>query len=129
MTDVRAAKVAGIARSIPEQEVEGPRRGKVLVVSWGGTFGSVRTAVRGFIDGGKSVAHAHLRYLNPLPRNLGDILRSYDRVLVPELNCGQLRLLLRSEFLCDVVGLNKVQGKPFLVSEIAGKINRMLEEQ
>jgi 2-oxoglutarate ferredoxin oxidoreductase subunit alpha len=129
MTDVRASKVAGIAQAIPDQDVEGPRRGDVLVVSWGGTYGSVRTAVRAFIDRGKAVAHAHLRYLNPFPKNLGEILGSYDKVLVPELNCGQLRLLLRAQFLCDAVGLNKVQGKPFLVSEISSKISRMLEEE
>lgn len=128
MTTTRAAKVAGIADYIPEQTVEGPERGELLVVSWGGTYGSVRTAVRQFLAEGRSVAHAHLRYLNPFPRNLGQILQSYDKVLVPELNLGQLRLLLRAEYLVDAVGLNKVQGKPFLVSEIAEKINSLLAE-
>ena len=129
MTDVRAKKVAGIAESIPDQEIEGPPKGDVLVVSWGGTYGSVRTAVRSFIDRGRAVAHAHLRYLNPFPKNLEKILGNYDKVLVPELNRGQLRFLLRAEFLCDAAGLNKVQGKPFLVSEITNKISRMLEEE
>lgn len=129
MTDTRAAKVAGIAESIPEQEVQGQDSGELLVISWGGTYGSVRTAVQRFIAEGRPVAHAHLRYMNPLPRNLDKLLRRYDKVLVPELNCGQLRFLLRSRFLVDAVGLNKVQGKPFLVGEIADKIQQMLEDR
>ncbi|MBT4868116.1 MAG: 2-oxoacid:acceptor oxidoreductase subunit alpha [Planctomycetaceae bacterium] len=126
MTDVREAKVAGIADHIPEQEVDGPDSGKLLVVSWGGTYGSVRTAVRQFISRGETVAHAHLRYLNPFPRNLGDLLSSYDKVLVPELNNGQLRFLLRNEFLVDAQGFNKVQGKPFLVGELVEHIETLL---
>ncbi|MEX2285509.1 MAG: 2-oxoacid:acceptor oxidoreductase subunit alpha [Planctomycetaceae bacterium] len=122
MTKIRHDKVAGIADFIPEQDVEGPASGDLLVVSWGGTFGSVRTAVRHCIERGRSVAHAHLRYLNPFPRNLGKILSSYRKVLVPELNNGQLRSLLRDRFLVDASGLNKVQGKPFLVSEIVAAI-------
>jgi 2-oxoglutarate ferredoxin oxidoreductase subunit alpha len=126
MTNVRKAKIAGIANHIPEQEIDGPDSGKLLVVSWGGTYGAVRTAVRQFISRGESVAHAHLRYLNPFPRNLGDLLSSYDKVLVPELNNGQLRLLLRNEFLVDAQGLNKVQGKPFLVGELVEHIETLL---
>jgi len=128
MTDTRAAKVAGVADFIPEQDVEGPESGGLLVLSWGGTFGAVRTAVLSAIADGHTVAHAHLRYLNPFPRNLGDMLTRYEQVLIPELNNGQLRLLVRSQYLCDCVGLNKVQGKPFLVSEIADKINELLED-
>jgi 2-oxoglutarate ferredoxin oxidoreductase subunit alpha len=127
MTDIRAAKVAGIADFIPEQTVEGPESGDLLVVSWGGTYGSVRTAVRQVQSEGKSVAHCHLRYLNPFPRNLETILRNYTNVLVPELNCGQLRLLLRNQFLVDAKGLNKIQGKPFLISEVAEAIRSELE--
>ncbi|MGH7127680.1 MAG: 2-oxoacid:acceptor oxidoreductase subunit alpha, partial [Planctomycetaceae bacterium] len=108
MTETRAAKVAGIAEFLPEQEVEGPSEGKLLVVSWGGTFGSVRTAVKQLVGRGKSAAHAHLRYLNPFPRNLGDLLRRYERVLVPELNYGQLRFILRGKYLIDAQGFNKV---------------------
>ena len=128
MTDTRAAKIAGIANHIPEQTVEGPESGKLLVVSWGGTYGAVRTAVRRFIANGQPVAHAHLRYLNPFPQNLGDLLSSYDKVLIPELNNGQLRFILRGEFLVDAVGLNKVMGKPFLVGEIADKITELLAD-
>jgi len=126
MTDTRAAKIAGIADFIPKQEIEGPDSGKLLVVSWGGTYGSVLTAVREFTNRGESVAHAHLRYLNPFPRNLGDLLGRYKKVLVPELNMGQLRYLLRAEFLVDAIGFNKVQGKPFFISEIVEKIEQVL---
>jgi 2-oxoglutarate/2-oxoacid ferredoxin oxidoreductase subunit alpha len=127
MTDIRQLKIAGIADYIPEQTVEGPESGDLVVVSWGGTYGTVRTAVRQAQSEGKSVAHCHLRYMNPFPRNLGDILKSYDKVLVPELNRGQLRFLLRSEFLVDAKGLNKIQGKPFLISEVAEAIRKFLE--
>jgi 2-oxoglutarate ferredoxin oxidoreductase subunit alpha len=126
MTDLRAAKIDGIAEFIPEQEIEGSDSGKLLVVSWGGTYGSVLTAVRELIQRGESVAHAHLRYLHPFPRNLGEILSRYEKVLVPELNTGQLRQLLRAEFLVDAIGLNKVQGKPFHISEIVEKIEKVL---
>ena len=84
------------------------------------------TAVRRCQAGGVSVAHAHLRYLNPFPRNLGDVLDSYDQILVPELNTGQLRMLIRSRYLHDVVGLNKVKGKPFAVSEIVAGIRKLV---
>ncbi|MEX2121556.1 MAG: 2-oxoacid:acceptor oxidoreductase subunit alpha [Pirellulales bacterium] len=126
MVNTRARKVAGIASDIPLQEVLGPERGKLLVVSWGGTYGACATAVRDVLESGGSVAHCHLRYLNPFPRNLGEIVKRYQKVLVPELNRGQLRLLLRGEFLVDAVGLNKIKGKPFSVSEIVEKIQELL---
>ncbi|MGQ0632974.1 MAG: 2-oxoacid:acceptor oxidoreductase subunit alpha [Planctomycetaceae bacterium] len=125
----RVNKVAGIANHIPPQEVEGPERAKLLVLSWGGTFGAVRTAVQECAASGKSVAHTHLRYLNPFPRNLGEIIARYEKVLIPELNTGQLKLLIRAKFLVDAVGLNKIQGKPFLVNEIVKKIDEMLESR
>ena len=123
MIDLRAEKVANIANYIPEQTVEGPATGKLLVISWGGTYGAVRTAVQQAQAAGKSVAHTHLRYMNPFPKNLGAILKSYEKVLVPELNCGQLRLLLRNQYLVDAQGYNKVEGKPFLVNELLAAIN------
>ena len=126
MTDTRAAKVAGVANHIPLQEVDGPESGDLLVISWGGTYGSVRTAVRRLIDRGESVAHTHLKYLNPFPRNLGDLMGNYKKVLVPELNTGQLRFLLRGTYLVDAIGYNKVQGKPFLVSELIEQIESVL---
>ncbi len=126
MTNVRAQKVANIADDIPLQEVMGDESGDVLVISWGGTFGACVTAVRHLQAQGKSVSHAHLRYLNPLPRNLGKLIRGFDQVLVPELNMGQLLMLLRAKFLVDAQGLNKVQGKPFSVGEIEQRIEEML---
>lgn len=128
MINTRARKVAGVANDIPEQEVDGPTSGKLLVVSWGGTYGACATAVRDVCVEGGSVAHCHLRYLNPFPRNLGEILGRYEKVLVPELNRGQLRMLLRAEYLVDAIGLNKIKGKPFTVSELVGKINELLAE-
>jgi len=126
MVDTRARKIAGIADDIPLQEVTGPPKGKVLVLSWGGTYGACATAVQKLLERKKSVAHVHLRYLNPLPRNLGEIIANYERVLIPELNKGQLRLLIRAEYLVNAVGLNKVQGKPFSVTEVVSKIEELL---
>ena len=123
----RIDKVAGVANYIPLQEVEGPDSGKLLVISWGGTYGAVRTAVRAVQLQGKSVAHAHLRHMNPFPRNLGELIGRYEKVLIPELNSGQLSLLIRAKYLVDAVGLNKIQGKPFLVNEVVEKIDSMLE--
>ena len=126
MTDVRQQKVDNIADDIPEQAVVGPENGDLLVVSWGGTFGACTTAVERCQREGLSVAHVHLRYLNPFPRNLGDLLSRYQQILVPELNMGQLRAILRAKYLVDVAGLNKVQGKPFAVAEIVDKIKALL---
>jgi 2-oxoglutarate ferredoxin oxidoreductase subunit alpha len=127
MIETRAKKVANIANFIPEQEVDGPESGDVLVLSWGGTYGAVRTATRQVRDEGKSVSHAHLQYLNPFPKNLKTIINSFKKVLIPELNMGQLRMIIRSEFLVDAKGLNKVKGKPFLISEVANAIDELLE--
>src|SRR5215212_8544237 len=125
MTRLRAQKVAGIAKDIPEQAVDHVEGADLLVLSWGGTYGPVQAGVRRVRKGGGKVAHAHLRYLNPFPRNLGDVLRSYDRVLVPEMNMGQLLRLIRSEFLIDAVGYNRVSGKPFRASEVEDAIEAM----
>ena len=128
MIKTRAAKVAGIADHIPEQVVEGPESGDLLVISWGGTYGSVRSAVLKAQAVGKSVALAHLRYLNPFPKNLGDIIKRYKKVLVPELNAGQLLYMLRATYLVDAKGLNKIKGKPFLISEVLEAIEKTLAE-
>jgi 2-oxoglutarate ferredoxin oxidoreductase subunit alpha len=125
MINVRARKIALVADDVPPQEVDGPSKGRLLVVSWGGTYGACATATREARRAGASVAHVHLRYLNPFPRNLGEILSNYERVLIPELNKGQLRMLIRAEFLVDAVGLNKVQGKPFAVREVVAKIDEL----
>ena len=126
MTHTRAAKVAKIAERIPPQDLFGPPDGDLLVVSWGGTYGACHTAVRRCQEAGHRVSHAHLRYLNPFPANLGELLRSFRTVLVPELNTGQIRMLLRAEYLVDCKGLNKVQGKPFTVTELVEAISAHL---
>jgi 2-oxoglutarate ferredoxin oxidoreductase subunit alpha len=127
MVKTRARKVALIADDFPPQKIDGPKSGDLLVLSWGGTYGSCATAVHKLQSMGKSVAHCHLRYLNPLPKDLGDILKSYKKVLIPELNLGQLRMLIRSTYLVDAIGLNKVQGKPFSVAEVVEKIESVLK--
>jgi 2-oxoglutarate ferredoxin oxidoreductase subunit alpha len=126
MVHTRAQKVANVAFDVPELEVVGPTEGDVLVIGWGGTYGSLLTGVQRLQRKGHKVAHAHLRYLNPMPRNTGDVLKRYKKILVPELNGGQLLMLLRSRYLVDAVGLNKVQGKPFLVGEIEAAVEEML---
>jgi 2-oxoglutarate ferredoxin oxidoreductase subunit alpha len=126
MVRTRAAKVAHIAKDIPLLEVEGPATGDVLVLSWGGTYGACTQAAQQARAMGLKVASAHLRHLNPFPRNLEEVLRSYKKVLVPELNLGQLIQLVRARFLIDAVGLNKIQGKPFKVSEIVAKITELV---
>ena len=126
MVNLRQQKVDNVAQEIPLQEVAGPERAKLLVLSWGGTYGACTTAVSHVTEEGGSVAHAHLRYLNPFPRNLGSLLKNYERVLIPELNMGQLNLLIRGRFLIDTLSYNKVQGKPFTVSELINKIKESL---
>ncbi len=126
MTRIRAEKVARIANYLPPLEPLGDREGDLLVLGWGGPYGSITTAVNNARAKGKRVSAAHLRYLNPMPKNLGDVLKRFKKVLIPELNTGQLSLLIRSKFLVDARGLNKVQGKPFLVEEIEQAIDLML---
>jgi 2-oxoglutarate ferredoxin oxidoreductase subunit alpha len=123
MTKVRAAKVAGIAQDIPLQQVAlGEDRGALAIVAWGSTYGAVHQAVKQMRADGRSVSHIHIRHLAPFPRNLGDLLRRFDRVLVPELNNGQLVQLLRAAYLVPAEGLNQITGKPFKVSTIAEAI-------
>ena len=108
-------------------EVNGPTEGDLLVIGWGGTYGAIISAVQRAQRKGYKVSSAHLRYLNPMPKNTGDVLKRFKKVLVPELNSGQLRLLLRGMFLVDAVGMNKVQGRPFKISELVTRVQRMLE--
>jgi 2-oxoglutarate/2-oxoacid ferredoxin oxidoreductase subunit alpha len=126
MIHTRAQKIANIAAEIPDLTVQGPESGDLLVIGWGGTYGAIVSAGDRARRKGLKVATAHLRYLNPMPKNTGDVLKRYKKVLVPELNSGQLLLLLRATHLVDAAGLNKVQGRPFLVSEIEQKIEEML---
>ncbi|TMK72813.1 MAG: 2-oxoacid:acceptor oxidoreductase subunit alpha [Actinobacteria bacterium] len=127
MVRLRAQKVAGIAQDIPELEVDDPDGAETLVLSWGGTYGSVAAAVRRVRAARKQVAHAHLRYLNPFPRNTGEVVRRYDKVLVPEINLGQLVKLIRADFLVDATGYNLVRGIPFRASEVAEAIDAVVD--
>lgn len=129
MTDLRHAKVAKIADDIAPLEIRGDPTGDLLLLGWGGTYGSIISAVDRARAKGLRVSSAHLRYLNPMPRNLGQVLAGFKKVLIPELNMGQLRLLIRAKFLVDARGLNKVQGKPFLVEELEDAINLMLSDK
>ena len=124
MQMLRAAKVAGI--DVPDLQVAGPPEGDLLLLGWGSTYGPIRSAVERLQAEGKAVAHAHLRHLNPMPRNTGEVLSHYRRVLVPEVNLGQLLLLIRAKFLVPAEGLNRVRGKPFRISEIEDAANEML---
>jgi 2-oxoglutarate ferredoxin oxidoreductase subunit alpha len=126
MVRVRARKVAGIARDIPELEVDHQEGARLLVLGWGGTYGPITAAVRRVRDRGARVAQAHLHYLNPFPRNTGDVLRRYERILVPEMNLGQLLKLVRAEFLVDAVGYNRVRGLPFTSAEVVEAIEGMV---
>jgi 2-oxoglutarate ferredoxin oxidoreductase subunit alpha len=128
MQTLRAAKVAGIADDIPPLEVFGPDRGELLILGWGSTYGAIRSAVERLTADGQSVAHAHMRHLNPFPKNTETVLRSYRRVLIPEINLGQLLLLIRARYLIDAVGYNRVRGKPFRIAEIVDEATRILAE-
>ena len=127
MVRLRAEKVALIANDIPEAVVEGEQSGDLLIVGWGSTQGSITAAVKAQRAKGARIGHLHLRYLNPLPKNVGEILKRYKRILVPEMNMGQLVMVLRSKFLVDARGYNKIQGKPFKQAEIEAKIEEFLE--
>ena len=129
MVHYRAEKVARIARDIPHLEVIGDDEGELLVLSWGSTYGAVITAVQRARAGGKSVSMAHLRYLNPFPENLGDVLSRYKQVLIPELNLGQLAMLIRARYLVDAVSYNRITGRPFHVAEIEDKINELVRQK
>jgi 2-oxoglutarate ferredoxin oxidoreductase subunit alpha len=123
---LRQAKVARIADDIPPLDVFGPERGDLLILGWGSTYGAIRSAAERLQAQGRSVAHAHMRHLNPFPANTEKVLRSYRKVLLPEVNLGQLLLLLRGQFLIDIEGYNRARGKPFTIAEIAAQAEKML---
>src|SRR3984885_8752522 len=129
MVRIRAAKVAGIAQDIPEIIPAGDPEGDLLIVAWGSTHGAITAAVRAQREKGHKIGHVHLRHLNPLAPNLGEVIARYKRVLVPELNMGQLLWVLRAKYLLDAVGLNKIQGRPFKQAELEQKIEEMLGSQ
>jgi 2-oxoglutarate ferredoxin oxidoreductase subunit alpha len=126
MTHLRQAKIDKVASEIPPTQVLGPKKGKVLVVGWGSTYGAITAAVSRLQAKGESVACVNLRYLNPLPPDLGEVLSRYEHVLVPELNLGQLVHVLRDRFLVDAQGLNKVRGQSFKVAEIENAVMAQL---
>jgi len=128
MHSLRAQKVAGIANDIPDLQVDGPDRGELLILAWGSTYGPIRSAVERLQAEGHSVAHAHLRHLNPFPRNTGEVLERYRRILIPEINMGQLRTLIRARYLVDAIGFNRVRGKPFRISEIEDQARLLLSQ-
>jgi 2-oxoglutarate ferredoxin oxidoreductase subunit alpha len=125
-THVRADKVSRVAQDIGELDLAGPDNGDVLVIGWGGTYGSLRQAQQALVTQGKKVSHAHLRWLSPLEPGLAKIIRNFKHVLVAELNMGQLRTVLRAEFLIDCIGLNKIQGQPFKVREVIAAVENLL---
>jgi len=130
MVRLRQAKIDGIAADIPPLQVDDPSgRARVLVLGWGCTYGSIAAAVRLVRERGGHVAQAHLRHLNPFPANLGEVLRSYDKVLLPEINLGQLALLLRAKYLVDVIGYNRMRGLPFKSEELAGVIQDVIDSE
>jgi 2-oxoglutarate ferredoxin oxidoreductase subunit alpha len=127
MVELRQNKVDVIANDIPKTTPFGNPQGDLLVLGWGGTYGAIRSAVESARNENYAVSHLHLRYLNPLPNNLGDILVKFQKVLIPELNMGQLSMIIRSKFLVDTISLNKVQGKPFNKNEILSEIIKILK--
>jgi len=129
MTRLRAQKVAGIAADIPELAVDDPDGdARVLVLGWGGTYGPIAVACKRVRRSGRKIAHAHLQHLNPFPRNTGEVLRRYEKVLVPEMNLGQLLKLVRAEFLVDAVGYNRISGLPLRADEVAHAIEAMVDQ-
>ena len=128
MVQLRAAKVAGIAKDIPALEVVGDADARLLVLGWGSTWGAIKSAVQNVQRSGRKVAWTHLTHLNPMPSNLGDILRAYDRVIVPEMNTGQLCTIVRAQYLVDARSISKVRGVPFTSAELEAHITRALED-
>ena len=126
MTLLRAEKVARVANDIPDLETYGRDEGELLILGWGSTYGALRSAVERLLAEGQSVAHAQLRYLNPFPANTGEVLRRYRRVLIPELNLGQLLMLIRARYLIDAEGYHRVRGKPFRISAIHERAEQIL---
>jgi 2-oxoglutarate/2-oxoacid ferredoxin oxidoreductase subunit alpha len=127
MVKIREEKVEKIAQYIPEQKLDnGPEKGKVLILGWGSTYGAIKSAVRELLDEGYAVAHAHLRYVRPFPKNLGEIIGNYEQVLIPEINNGQLIKIIRDKYLVDAKGYNKIMGVPITKGELVDTVKKML---
>ena len=128
MTRLRAAKVEAVAKTIPPLRITGEKSGKLLVLGWGGTHGAITSAVESLRLEGFDVSSTNLRYLNPMPSDLGELLKGFNKVLIPELNGGQLSLLIRAKYLVDAVSMTKIMGRPFKVSEIRERILQLLND-
>jgi 2-oxoglutarate ferredoxin oxidoreductase subunit alpha len=126
MVRLRQEKVDRAVADVPPVEVFGDQTGKVLVLGWGSTYGSITSAVEKMRDGGKSVSSTHLRYLNPFPKNLGQVLSGFETVIIPEMNLGQLCTMIRARYLIDAVPFSKVKGRPFQIREIIRKVEEYL---
>lgn len=130
MVKIREEKVDKIAQYIPEQKLDsGPAKGKVLILGWGSTYGAIKSAVHELLNEGYAVAHAHLRYVRPFPKNIGNVLKNYEHVLIPEINNGQLIKIIRDKFLIDAKGYNKIMGIPITKGELIEEVKRMIEEE
>ena len=130
MVKIREEKVEKIAQYIPEQKLDsGPAKGKVLILGWGSTYGAIKSAVHELLNEGYAVAHAHLRYLRPFPRNLGEILKNFEHILIPEINNGQLIKIIRDKYLTDAKGYNKIMGIPITKGELVEEVRRLIEEE
>ena len=129
MVRFRAEKVTRIANDIPDLKLVGDEEGSLLVLGWGSTYGPALSAVQRARARGLAVSHGHLRYLNPFPSNLGDVLSRFDRILIPEMNLGQLLMLVRARYLVDAIGLNQVTGRPFKIAQIEQKINELIRSK
>ena len=127
MVELRAQKIENIANDIPLAEIDGDAKGDLLVLSWGGTYGAVKDAVDNVRKVGKKVSFCHITHLNPFPKNFETILRSFNRILIPELNLGQLKNIIRSKYLIDVIGLHKIQGLPLYAGDVEEKLNELLK--
>jgi 2-oxoglutarate ferredoxin oxidoreductase subunit alpha len=128
MVKTRALKVQNIANELPPTDVFGEKSGDLLILSWGGTQGACRSATEALVNDGKKVSHIHLRWINPLPNDLGELLIKFKHVLIPEINLGQLIKIIRAEYLIDAIGLNKVKGKPISSAEIQDNVKKILEK-
>lgn len=128
MVKLRAKKIKNIENDIPELEIDGEKSGKLLLLTWGSTFGAAASAIEDVREKNYNVSHAHLRYMNPLPKNTGQVLKKFEKILIPEVNMGQLNKIIRSEFLIDTVCLSKVKGVPFKSTEIENKIIEILKD-
>jgi len=128
MVKTRQAKIDNIADYIPEQKLDsGPEKGKVLVLGWGSTYGAIKSAVKELLGEGYAVSHAHLRYVRPFPKNLGEILHNFDHVLIPEINNGQLIKIIRDVYFIDAKGYNKIMGVPITKGELIDEIKKLLQ--